>query len=350
MFLQTPRLGWRLTQRRVKQVVIAVVVAWLLPLWFTKHAPADKTAYSPPSEVQAYSFSIARADPATVSGLHPADILGIGGLQLIPCANLGLECEDLSGRVDDIAAMSFGSEFAATGLPNAQFSVSSSSQGAPNTAVRAEHSCVPAQAQGDTFASTLDGKNEQDLDGDGIACTSNNGVGVGITETTPSDHLDALEGDPCRSIDLNCDGQPEEPIYITLAKDSPSLSHVGAGTADILVVDPNYGVVIWASATQLGLSSNDAIDALCLNENGNGSFDIGDQLLFSLASGSPSLGVLNASAADLLKAGPLLITHAASFGLLNSDDIDAVLCNATYSSFDVLPPASKNYLPVIQKS
>ena len=239
--------------------------------------------------MQAYSFSIARGDPTTASGLHPADILGVGGLQLIPCPNLGLLCEDSVGMTDDIAALSFGNDFAPTGLPSAQVSLGTGSQGAPGTAVRSESGCSPAQVQGDAFAAPLDGSNEQDLDGDGTACAGNSGVGVGLAETTPSDNLDALERDPCGNIDLNCDGLPEESIFLTLAKDSPTLTSVSAGTADILVADPDYGVVIWASSTQLGLSASDTIDALCLNENGNGVFDVGDQLLFSLAAGSPSL-------------------------------------------------------------
>jgi hypothetical protein len=330
------------------RTVLGGVLAVLPILLLAQGSQGLPIAYTPPAEVQGYSFSVARDNPATASGLHSADILGVGGLPLIPCANLGLLCEDTAtGAVDDIVALSYGNDFAPDGLPNAQFSVSSSSQGVNGTAVHAEVDCTPAQAQADVFATQLNRSNDQDLDGDGAACGGSPGFGLGLNEGADGDNLDALERDPCSAIDLNCDGMPEEPIYLTLASASPSLTTIGAGTADILNADPDNGLLIWASAEDLGLSSDDSIDAVCLNENGNGLFDSGDQLLFSLTVDSPTLTRISASAADLLSPGPQIVTSAAVLGLAASDDLDALLCTAAYTSFGASPPL-KLYLPLVQ--
>lgn len=333
----------------IKRVGVGVSGALLIALWVVRGSLGIPIVYTPPADVQGYSFSVARGNPATAAGLHPADILGVGGVPLIPCANLGLLCEDTTtGAIDDIAALSYGNDFAPNGLPNAHFSVNSGSQGVSASAVRAETGCAPAQAQADVFAAQLDGTNNQDLDGDGTACAGNSGFTLGLSEAATGDNLDALERDPCTVVDLNCDGMPEEPIYLTLAAASPSLATAGAGTADILSADPDYGLLIWASAADLGLGSGDNIDALCLNENGNGLFDSGDQLLFSLAAGSPTLTTLSAGAADLLRAGPQVVTPAVALGLTASDDLDAALCTANYAAF-ALSASPKLYLPIIQR-
>jgi hypothetical protein len=322
----------------------------LLILWLAQGSQGSPTAYTPPAAVQSYSFSVARDNPATTTGLHPADILGVGGVPLIPCANLGLLCEDaVSDTIDDIVSLSYGNDFAPDGLPHAQFSVTSSSQGVNGSAVHAEVSCTPAQAQADVFATQLDSSNDQDLDGDGDACAGNGGFALGLSEAAIGDNLDALERDPCSSVDLNCDGMPEEPVYLTLAAASPSLATVDAGAADILSADPDYGLLVWASAADLGLSNGDSIDAICLNENGDGLFDSGDQLLFSLSAGSPTLTRLSASAAALFAAGPQIVTTAAVLGLAASDDLDAALCTADYAVFDA-SPAPKLYLPMVQRN
>lgn len=323
--------------------------ALLVALLMVRGSLGVPTVYTPSADVQGYSFSVAQGNPATTLGLHPADILGVGGVPLIPCTNLGLLCEETTtGAVDDITALSYGSDFAPDGLPNAHFSVAGGSQGVSGSAVRTEASCAPAQAQADVFAAQLDGTNNQDLDGDGAACASNSGFALGLSEGTTNDNIDALARDPCTVVDLNCDGQPEAPVYLTLAAASPSLALIGADAADILSANPDDGLLLWATASELGLGNGDRIDALCLNENGNGIFDSGDQLLFSLAAGSPTLTTLGAGAADLLQAGPKVVTPAALLGLATGDDLDAALCTATYAAFTTSAP-TKLYLPYIQR-
>jgi hypothetical protein len=338
-------------QKELVRTVLGGGLAVLLLLGLVRGSQGIPVAYTPPAAVQSYSFSVARDNPATAAGLHPADILSVGGVPLIPCANLGLLCTDTAtGAVDDITALAYGYDFAPDGLPHAQFSVNSGSQGADGTAVHTEGGCTPAQALADVFASQMDKNNEQDLDGDGVACAGNSGFGLGLSEAAAGDNLDALERDPCATVDLNCDGLPEEPVYLTLAAASPSLALVGASAADILSTGPDYGLLVWASAADLGLSNGDSIDALCLNENGNGLFDSGDQLLFSLAGASPTLTRLAAGAADLLSAGPQVVTSAAMLGLAASDDVDAALCTAAYATFGAAPPAIKLYLPSVHRN
>jgi hypothetical protein len=79
--------------------------------------------------------------------------------------------------------------------------------------------------------------------------------------------------------------------------------------------------VIAIDNAALGLLPGDAIDALCLF----GAAEAGNAW-FSLAPGSPSLGTGGFSAADVLAAGPALVTGAGEIGLLTADNLDALKC------------------------
>jgi hypothetical protein len=298
---------------------------------------------APPAAVQSQSFSVTSASATTTTGVHPADILGIGGAPLIACEQLGLLCVDAGGTKDDLVALSFGDDFQATDLPPIQFSVDGAAQGLANTAVRGEASCTPAQPQADIFETALTGGNSQDLDGDGAACAGGAGYGLSLAEGANSDDIDALAGDPCQTVDLNCDGQPEAPIYLTLAADSPSLDLIDATPADLLTTANGYTLAIWATAAELGLVAGDAIDGLCLGEDGDGLFGAADQLLFSLAPGSPTLDRLGATPGDLLlPARGLAAVRSASLGLAAEDNVDALACTQA-------PLLSDLYLPLIER-
>lgn len=299
---------------------------------------------APPDEVQGQSFSVARGDPLTTAGVHPADILGVDGIPLVLCENLGMVCNDFTtDDVDDITGLSFGQDFTATGLPPLQFSVAAESRGLAGTAVRIEANCSPSQPQSDVFETTLDASNVQDLDGDGGDCGSNHGFGLGLTEDTTADNLDALARDPCQSIDWDCDGVPEQPLFLVLAPDSPTLAVIGASAADILMAGVEVAPLVWANGTtDLGLSADDVIDAICLQEDGNGVYDTEDQLLFSLAAGSPTLAALSAGTADLLRPSPPSVAVAAHFlGLEKTDNVNAITCTEV--------DLAKLYLPLIQR-
>ncbi len=326
----------------VRQLRFLFVALPLILVATVMGAPA--TPHAPPEDVQSFSFSVARAGPAAALGLRPADILGAGGIVLIACEELGLACADPdTGAEDDLSALSFGGDFTANGLPALHFSVKTGALGAAGSAVSVEAGCSPAQPQADAFQTGFDGSNAQDLDGDGVACAGNGGYGLTLPETPASDDIDALERDPCQSVDLNCDGRLDNPIFFALASGSPSLTNIAATTADILVATGDFLPVIYADHSSLGLVSGDAIDALCLQEDGSGVLDSGDKVLISLASASPSLAALNASPGDLLSVAPLSIFHrAADMGLAANDDLDAVLCTADKVSGSL-------YLPLIQK-
>ena len=255
--------------------------------------------------MQGQSFSIQAGSVTADAGLHPADILGAGPIVLIACADLGLVCYDLTGNVDDLNTLSYGADFTVNDLPPVQFGVAAGAKGQSDTAVAAEVGCNPAQPQADIFESAYDGDNDQDLDGDGTACADNAGLGLGLTEAAQGDSLDALATDPCGTVDLDCDGVPERPIYFSLAPDSPTLTALGTSASDILIAGGGLFAEVWTTGSTLGLAQDDVIDALCLNENGDGVYGLGDDVLLSLAPGSPSLTTLGASAGDLIAVAPL---------------------------------------------
>ncbi|MCS6826307.1 MAG: hypothetical protein NZ553_06820 [Caldilinea sp.] len=249
-----------------------------------------------------------------------------------------------SGAVDEVAGLSFGMDFTESALPPIQFSVDRSSRGRTGSAVRAEADCSPAQAHADVFESAFDGNNTQDLDGDGVSCADNAGYALSLTESSQSDTLDALDRDPCRTVDLNCDGAPDQTIYLTLAPGSPTLALLGATPADILASGADFVPSVWAAgAANLGLRAGDVIDALCLFEDGDGVYGQSDRLLFSLARGSPTLAQLAAGPADLLvPAPPRVAVPAASLGLESADNIDALACTQAVTRLDL-------YLPIISR-
>jgi hypothetical protein len=300
---------------------------------------------APPPDVQNQSFGVTATSVLTATGVHPADILGAGAAPLIPCEHLGLLCFDFnSGAVDEIAGLSFGVDFTESTLPPVQFSVDRSSRGRAGSAVRAEADCSPAQAHADVFESAFDGANAQDLDGDGSACANNAGYGLSLNESSQSDALGALDRDPCQTVDLNCDGVPDQTIYLTLAPGSPTLALLGATSADILASGADFVPGVWAAGVaNLGLRAGDVIDALCLFEDGDGVYGQGDRLLFSLARGSPTLTQSAAGPADLLlPAPPRVAVPAAALGLEATDNVDALSCTQTVTRLDL-------YLPVISK-
>jgi hypothetical protein len=333
-----------MTMKRKVKFVLAPLLVLCLGLSGMVYSPAI-SVFAPPPEVQGFSFSVADGSPLIASGVHPADILGSGGVPLIACENLGLLCIDpSSGAYDDIKALSFGWDTIPMGLPPLQFSVDASSQGMASTAVRAEASCSPSEPQADAFEASLDGTNAQDLDGDGLACGSNNGYGLGLMEGTVTDDMDALERDPCLFVDLDCNGIPENPIYLTLAPGSPSLDMVGATPTDILMTGAEYVPIVWAEGiTDLGLTQGDMIDAICIRDNDNGRYDLEDEVLFSLAPGSPTLSALSASPSAILRPGlSLPILAEGLLGLEPTDNLDALVCSRAFPSVAV-------YLPLVMK-
>ncbi|MFN8598013.1 MAG: hypothetical protein U0559_17740 [Anaerolineae bacterium] len=330
-------------------LTVAILIAWSIAIGIVaqtdRSVQADRpvqsdrpTAFSPPAEAHTQAFSVSAGSPITSTGLSAADVLGAASGPVIACENVGLLCS----AGEDVRGLSYGYDFALPNLPPLQFSVVKGSRGITGTAVRAEADCAPAEPEADVFETALTGTNEQDLDGNGSACSTNVGFGLGLTEGASGDNVDEIERDPCLTIDPNCDGVPDEPLYVTLAPGSPSLSEIAATSADILIANPELPPQVWASRAQLGLTTGDVIDALCVQDNGDTTYGVTDRVLFSLAAGSPSLTKWAASPADVLRPQYGVMYAAGKLGLLATDDVDGLTCSGDVQ-FATL------YLPLIRK-
>ncbi|MEX0786859.1 MAG: dockerin type I domain-containing protein [Dehalococcoidia bacterium] len=247
------------------------------------------------------------------------------------CPNLGLSidgCDGGDGDQDDIDALSYGAEYTDQAALVA-FSVAPGSRGLPGTGVLQQANCTPPEPQADEFVSTLNGTNTLFIDGSGVpGCPT--GPAFGLTEIPASDDIDALNDEPPSFVDPDSDGQPELPVFFSLAPGSPSLETLGRGPADLLWTRDGLAPALYASAATLGLGPGDDLDALCLVDQGPGpTYSAAtDSIMFSLAPGSPSLAGIGASAADVLGPGPEVRISASEMGLRIVDDLDALKCFA----------------------
>jgi len=126
----------------VKYVVRGIAAMLPLLLAGAAVASAPNALFAPPVEAQAYSISVTRTSPVVASGVHPADILGAGGLVLVACNDLGLLCTSGTGQTDDITALSYGNDFSQPILPAVQFSPAAGSTGVTGSAVAKEAGCT----------------------------------------------------------------------------------------------------------------------------------------------------------------------------------------------------------------
>ncbi len=123
---------------------------------------------------------------------------------------------------------------------------------------------------------------------------------------------------------------PPPPLFFTARRLSPSLLTLpGTGSGADIFVDFNTGAPggqnLYVSAAMLGLQPNDDIDALLIFESGDGKFNRNrDQILFSLARGSPSLEGMGSPAAifTTTPGGLNVFASAADLGLAETDNID----------------------------
>jgi hypothetical protein len=216
-----------------------------------------------------------------------------------------------------------------------KFSVAPGSEGAPGSGVRTQRMCAAPEPQGDEFRSTFQHTNTLFMDGNGPVGTCASAFPLGLIEgATSRDDLDALDENDPTSVDADQDGTPESPVYFSLAPTSPSLGTLGFNAADVLKTVDGAAPTVYAARAALGLESGDDIDGVCLKEDGDGVFDPDDDTVrFSLAPGSPTLSQIGASAADILAPGspnPTVAQNETSMGLLATDDMDAMKCQALY--------------------
>ncbi|MCP3905325.1 MAG: hypothetical protein GY715_16990 [Planctomycetes bacterium] len=174
---------------------------------------------------------------------------------------------------------------------------------------------------------------------------------------TPEDDLDALEADDAATIDADLDGIIDQGRYafFTLDPGSPSLFPPAIAANDILVATAPAvpGVFLffpYADGTaSIGLLPDDVIDALVLDDNGfagtgdpDGIWNAGDEILFSLEAGSPSLlgtianpampigGAFSGGDVFSKAFGPVVpasigrYASAAELGLVFDDELDAI--------------------------
>jgi hypothetical protein len=225
---------------------------------------------------------------------------------------------------DDVSALSLGLD---SFTPNARILISVDAATAacapPGNPpdVCSEATGLPPQAEADVYFAGAPGAPAAAslvLDGDGAVAGFPAPPpplpAIGLLE--PGDDVDALEA--CSFSALVASGGPP-PIYFTLSPVSPTLGTIGATAADVLLGLAGGPPVIAFPGDTIGLVPGDAIDALA--------FD-GATLWLSLASGSPTLATLGASAADLLAtapgpAAPLGIAQSVP-GLGPDDDVDAL--------------------------
>ena len=289
-------------------------------LGITGQLLADADANEIPSEVLNYvdvwcgdpeqpedpSFSVSADSTSTAAiaaknsiaeDLVAASILGIDPAGGLP--KVGISALDLGLQAgDDIDALSYGltqvlfppeDQQGRLPLMPVHFSVVPGSMGLSGSDLNLEATgCDPStHVAGDEYAVNADasgilwGTNVQWLDEDGVDC------GSGLAEypfgLVPGDDVDALDFIHPRNIDTNPDGSPSQPVYFSLAPESPSLSslpEVDLGTstrpvsyADILV-SLNGTVRVYAQAEWLGLHPDlDDLDALEMHEDSDIDFN-----------------------------------------------------------------------------
>lgn len=234
-------------------------------------------------------------------------------------------------------ALSFGDDLPAAGGPEIAFSVGPGVQGVTGSAVEVQSNCPPAlpgvspEPEPDEFGSVLDGTNYLVLDGNGPigACTPAFPLGL-VEGATVRDNLDGLYQRDSSVVDQDADGVPDRPVYFSLDAASPSLVASGLLPADVLGTVDGATPTAYASAAELGLEPGDDLDALCLRENGDGVYGVGDVLYLSLTPGSPTLSRIGAGPGDVLIAGdpPAVVQRTRSLGLLAPDDVNALGCRA----------------------
>lgn len=136
-------------------------------------------------------------------------------------------------------------------------------------------------------------------------------------------------------VDASCMIPPGDSpaLYFSLALGSPSLQTlaggVGNGSAAAIFADPDISVggneVLYAAPNALGLDVDDQISSLAVwDDDADLSYNGSDTVIFSLLTGSPTLGLLGLGSADLLisEGGTVRLWATANdLGLLATDTI-----------------------------
>ena len=249
------------------------------------------------------------------------------------------------GTGAEVDALSFG-HFGVNSLQmisTLEFSVdagaTSASPGSPIDLEVVTGDSASADIYRSPFSTTPGGSHVGAWDGNGLGPGPNGPSGAPVLGI-----FDAPLGDDVDGWDSRIVGAVPPPIYFSLAAASG-----GASSGDILFSPTISGysgvgaLGIYASLAELGLVTEDNVDALVVldNDGAPGDFTPGvDSILFSLAPGSPTLGAFGLSAADILvnsgSAGALgvspvggpgtpgFVAPASSMGLAFTDNLNAL--------------------------
>ena len=316
---------------------VALAVSTLVPM----RAAAQTFALDPQSASLTAIGAGANAllTPSGPLSAAPPPVVGLAA------AKLGL----LAGDVID--GVTFGDDGAPGGT--LYFSVTRSTVGAGagpkppdvSTEVAGVPSGTQPEAASDVFSTTdpacTGAANTQVLDGNGTTLPGSHtcypGLGLGLVEgqAAPGPPLN----DDIKDFDwgfpgtwnIVCVGFSLKAGSPTLLGQNPLLPS-GAAPADILASCPPPGMpgvgspvlFVVFTAANLGLGTGDDVDALSVN-------GAGGTVLFSLAPGSPSLGVCGYSPADVIGGGappftpcPTVFKTASALGLVPGDDVDGL--------------------------
>ncbi len=238
---------------------------------------------------------------------------------------------------DVVTGLSFGLDTFFGGEP-VFVSIDAASVGAAGAALV---EAAAGEAQADIFAVGAVGGpavNALAVDGDGLPAAAPPASGlVEAPAGPPVDELAAMSGCDVATGPLFFGG----PIYFTLAAGSPTLAALAAGPADILISPPGGPPAVFIPAPANGLVAGDAIDGLAWDA----AVGVG---YFSLAPGSPTLGVIGAGPADLLVPGapPAIAVAAAAMGFAAADNVDAIDVLAGDVDGDLVNDACDNCLGI----
>lgn len=288
-----------------------------------------------------------------LSDFSAADILQIPGPSIaIPAQNLGLLF-----RGDELDALSFDNSGIGPGQSFLlRFGVNRSSTGGPppdpefaglGLPYNVQHQAARRQAAADEYVSLTLFNRSGPLQPFGGGAAENNTKTRNQSDAGGVDFYLEPEIGPD---DSNAGGEsdvsgetkvppatlgPPQYIFFSLRRGSASLDTLpGTGSAADVYVDNNInapgGEVLYVAPAQIGLLPNDDLDALIVLDNGDRVFTPGqDQVIFSLAAGSPSLGAgAPRSPADLFRSNGggvfNLYATAQNLGLAVTDELDAL--------------------------
>lgn len=215
------------------------------------------------------------------------------------------------------------------------FSVERGSVGAAASAVAAQFAIGAGEQVADIYFAGGTGTNILILDGNGL--TAPTAPPLGLVET--DSNLDALDATPTPP-------PAGGAVYFSVDPGTVMVGGAYAATgfspADVFSTPgvPGYAfpaaappVAAYATEAALGLVPGDDINGLHYMEDGTPGASGGDMVYFSLALGSPTLGIIGASASDVLLVSPAPPAPVpavapgfgfAAIGLAMGDDLNAL--------------------------